>query len=81
MHINTIKRWVFPGLCGVRLETKGYGGRLFSSVAAVERFSMAVREAKQRRCKGGRKPAPAIGAVRLEQRPNSNPLEDSRRRR
>ena len=39
LHISTIYRWTARGVGGVRLETLRVGGRLVTSVEAIQRFA------------------------------------------
>ncbi len=44
-HASTLWRWCTRGFNGVRLEYRKVGRRIFSSLAAMERFSCATAEA------------------------------------
>jgi hypothetical protein len=44
-HISTLHRWRLRGVRGIRLETALLGGRRFTSVEALERFSAAITAA------------------------------------
>ncbi len=39
VHISAIYRWINPGIAGVRLEAVRLGGRLITSVEALQRFA------------------------------------------
>ena len=44
-HVSTLWRWINRGVRGVQLETCLIGGRRFTSVEALERFSVATTSA------------------------------------
>lgn len=44
VHVSTIHRWCRKGVKGVRLEFRVLGGRLVTSMEAVDRFSKALSE-------------------------------------
>ena len=44
-HLSTLHRWRLRGVRGVRLETVLIGGRRYTSVEALERFSERVTTA------------------------------------
>ena len=41
-HVSTIHRWRLRGVQGVKLETFRIGGRRFTTLEALERFSARV---------------------------------------
>ena len=41
-HVSTLHRWRIRGVQGVKLETVRIGGRRFTSLEALERFSASV---------------------------------------
>lgn len=41
-HIATVHRWITRGLRGVKLEATRIGGRVFTSVEALQRFADAL---------------------------------------
>jgi hypothetical protein len=44
-HISALYRWAKEGLYGVRLETLRVGGKICTSIEALQRFFTAVTEA------------------------------------
>lgn len=44
IHTSTLWRWARKGVQGVKLETRKLGGRFFTSLEALERFSKALAE-------------------------------------
>jgi hypothetical protein len=43
VHLNTIRRWVFKGILGVKLCTVMVGGTVYTSEQEIERWQQAVR--------------------------------------
>ena len=43
VHVSTIHRWCRKGVKGVRLEFRMLGGRMVTSMEAVDRFSVTRR--------------------------------------
>ncbi len=58
VHISTLYRWASAGVGGVRLETLKLGGRVVTSIEAIERFAL--------RCSMTDSTAAAIPARRRE---------------
>jgi hypothetical protein len=59
-HISTLHRWANPGVKGVRLETVRLGGRRFTSVEALQRFTERLNagsegSAEPTRCRPSRR--------------------------
>jgi len=44
IHVSTLHRWCQRGVRGVRLECRRLGGRIVTSVEAVDRFSARLAE-------------------------------------
>lgn len=49
IHRSTIYRWATTGVHGVRLETVKIGGQLYTTIEALERFTMQCSGADTRR--------------------------------
>ena len=47
-HASTVFRWAKKGLNGIKLEYLKVGGRIVTSVEAMDRFYVGVAEADQR---------------------------------
>jgi len=44
IHVSTLHRWCQRGVRGVRLECRRLGGRIVTSIEAVDRFSARLAE-------------------------------------
>lgn len=42
VHVNTIRRWAWKGILGVRLATVTIGGTVYTSEQEIERWRQAV---------------------------------------
>jgi len=38
VHVNTVRKWIRHGVQGVCLESYRVGGRVFTTIAALQRF-------------------------------------------
>lgn len=47
IHASSLWRWARNGIRGVRLETRHLGGRVVTSMEALERFSKELAEMEQ----------------------------------
>ncbi len=47
IHVSTLHRWCRRGVRGVQLEFRMLGGRMLTSVEAVERFSRQLAECER----------------------------------
>lgn len=56
----SVCRWATKGVCGVRLETRFFGSRLYTTTQWLDRFGKELAEAKAQRLE----PAPAPPAPR-----------------
>jgi len=54
IHVSTLHRWCRKGVRGVLLEFRMLGGRIFTSVEAVDRFSKQLAEARKWPIRGQR---------------------------
>lgn len=51
---STVRRWCTRGVRGVELEHYLEGGRIYTSLEAVERFMEKLNDSKQSRARGNR---------------------------
>lgn len=60
LHVSSLYRWARKGVYGRKLEAVTAGGKIFTSVAAVERFMSLPPLEKPSDFKGSKAPEPQV---------------------